>query len=171
MSNISFGLAPQTRRVLNSVFLYHAVKAGLDSAIVNAREITPYTEIDEKERKLVEDLIFNTHPNALSDLISHFENISQDSTSQKKKVDVDPSWSAGKRSNFRIINRLKDGIQNDVVSAIAEKLSDQDLLIDNDGILSINASKEITHQGAIQTLNEDLLPAMKIVGDKFGAGE
>ena len=171
LSNISFGLAPQTRRVLNSVFLYHAVQAGLDSAIVNAREITPYTEIDEKERKLVEDLIFNTHPNALSDLISHFENISQDSTSQKKKVDVDPSWPAGKRSNFRIINRLKDGIQNDVVSAIAEKLPDKDLLIDNDGILSINASKEITHQGAIQTLNEDLLPAMKIVGDKFGAGE
>ena len=171
LSNISFGLAPQTRRVLNSVFLYHAVQAGLDSAIVNAREITPYTEIDEKERKLVEDLIFNTHSNALSDLISHFENISQDSTSQKKKVDVDPSWPAGKRSNFRIINRLKDGIQNDVVSAIAEKLPDKDLLINNDGILSINASKEITHQGAIQTLNEDLLPAMKIVGDKFGAGE
>jgi len=171
LSNISFGLAPQTRRVLNSVFLYHAVQAGLDSAIVNAREITPYTEIDEKERKLVEDLIFNTHPNALSDLISHFENISQDYTLQKKKVDVDPSWSAGKRSNFRIINRLKDGIQNDVVSAIAEKLPDKDLLIDNDGILSINASKEITHQGAIQTLNDDLLPAMKIVGDKFGSGE
>jgi len=171
LSNISFGLAPQTRRVLNSVFLYHAVQAGLDSAIVNAREITPYTEIDEKERKLVEDLIFNTHSNALSDLISHFENISQDSTSQKKKVDVDPSWPAGKRSNFRIINRLKDGIQNDVVSAIAEKLPDKDLLTDKDGILSINASKEITHQGAIQTLNEDLLPAMKIVGDKFGAGE
>ena len=171
LSNISFGLAPQTRRVLNSVFLYHAVQAGLDSAIVNAREITPYTEIDEKERKLVEDLIFNTHPNALSDLISHFENISQDPTSQKKKIDVDPSWPAGKRSNFRIINRLKDGIQNDVVSAIAEKLPDKDLLTDNDGILSINASKEITHQGAIQTLNEDLLPAMKIVGDKFGAGE
>jgi 5-methyltetrahydrofolate--homocysteine methyltransferase len=171
LSNISFGLAPQTRRVLNSVFLYHAVQAGLDSAIVNAREITPYTEIDEKERKLVEDLIFNTHTNALSDLISHFENISQDSTSQKKKVDVDPSWPAGKRSNFRIINRLKDGIQNDVVSAIAEKLPGNDLLIDNDGILSINASKETTHQGAIQTLNEDLLPAMKIVGDKFGSGE
>ena len=100
LSNISFGLAPQTRRVLNSVFLYHAVQAGLDSAIVNAREITPYTEIDEKERKLVEDLIFNTHPNALSDLISHFENISQDPTSEKKKVDVDPAWPAGKRSKL-----------------------------------------------------------------------
>jgi len=171
LSNISFGLAPQARRVLNSVFLYHAVQYGLDSAIVNAREITPYTEIDEKEKKLVEDLIFNKSQNALAELITHFENITQDSTSKTKKIDVDPSWSAAKRANFRIINRLKDGIENDVVSAIAEKLPDENLITENDGILSINAGKEITHQGAIQTLNDDLLPAMKIVGDKFGAGE
>ena len=171
LSNISFGLAPQARRVLNSVFLYHAVQNGLDSAIVNAREITPYTEIDEKEKKIVEDLIFNKHPNALSDLITHFENQTQDSSSKTKKVDVDPTWPAGQRSNFRIINRLKDGIENDVVSAIVEKLSQKDILVDNDGVLSINATKEVTHQGAIQTLNDDLLPAMKIVGDKFGAGE
>lgn len=171
LSNISFGLAPQARRVLNSVFLYHAVQYGLDSAIVNAREITPYTEIDEKEKKLVEDLIFNKSQNALAELITHFENITQDSTSKTKKIDVDPSWSAAKRANFRIINRLKDGIENDVVSAIAEKLPDENLITENDGILSINAEKEITHQGAIQTLNDDLLPAMKIVGDKFGAGE
>jgi len=171
LSNISFGLAPQARRVLNSVFLYHAVQYGLDSAIVNAREITPYTEIDEKEKKLVEDLIFNKSQNALAELITHFENITQDSTSKTKKIDVDPSWSAAKRANFRIINRLKDGIENDVVSAIAEKLPDENLITEKDGILSINAGKEITHQGAIQTLNDDLLPAMKIVGDKFGAGE
>ena len=171
LSNISFGLVPQARRILNSVFLYHAVQNGLDSAIVNAREITPYTEIDEKEKKIVEDLIFNKHPNALSDLITHFENVSQDSSSKTKKVDVDPTWAAGKRANFRIINRLKDGIENDVVSAIAEKLEQSNLIQDNDGILSINAEKEVTHQGAIQTLNDDLLPAMKIVGDKFGAGE
>tara|TARA_Y100000590_G_scaffold139272_1_gene159452 strand:- start:216 stop:2714 length:2499 start_codon:yes stop_codon:yes gene_type:complete len=171
LSNISFGLVPQARRVLNSVFLYHAVQNGLDSAIVNAREITPYTEIDENEKKIVEDLIFNKNPNALSELITHFENTTQSSASQTKKVDVDPSWLAGKRANFRIINRLKDGIENDVVSAIAEKLSDQNLLEDNDGVLSINAEKQVTHQGAIQTLNDDLLPAMKIVGDKFGAGE
>ena len=65
LSNISFGLVPYARKILNSVFLYHAVKAGLDTAIVNAKEIIPYGEIDEKERKLAEDLIFNTHPNAL----------------------------------------------------------------------------------------------------------
>src|SRR3972149_4292164 len=58
LSNISFGLTPYARKILNSVFLYHAVKAGLDCAIVNAKEIIPYGEIDEKEKKLAEDLIF-----------------------------------------------------------------------------------------------------------------
>ena len=171
LSNISFGLAPYARKILNSVFLYHAVKTGLDTAIVNAKEIIPYGEIDEKEKKLAEDLVFNTHPNALSDLITYFENAGPQSGTASKKVDVDPSWPAGKRANFRIVNRLKDGIQNDVVSAIAEKLGKNDLIKDTDGVLSLDASQEVTHDGAIKTLNEDLLPAMKEVGDKFGAGE
>ena len=171
LSNISFGLAPYARKVLNSAFLYHAVKTGLDTAIVNAKEIIPYGEIDEKEKKLAEDLIFNTHANALSDLITYFENAGPQSGTASKKVDVDPSWPAGKRANFRIVNRLKDGIQNDVVSAIVEKLGKNDIIKNTDGILSIDAPKEITHDSAIKTLNEDLLPAMKEVGDKFGAGE
>ena len=171
LSNISFGLAPYARKVLNSAFLYHAVKAGLDSAIVNAKEIIPYGEIDEKEKKLVDDLIFNTHPDALSDSIAYFENVGSKIGTASKKVDVDPSWPAGKRANFRIVNRLKDGIQNDVVSAIAEKLGKNDIIKDTDGILSLDASKEVTHDSAIRTLNEDLLPAMKEVGDKFGSGE
>ncbi len=171
LSNISFGLTPYARKIVNSVFLYHAVKAGLDCAIVNAKEIIPYGEIDEKEKKLAEDLIFNKHSDALSNLITYFEKAGQQSTTTSKKVDIDPSWDAGKKSNFRIVNRLKDGIQNDVVTAIAEKISKTDLLIEKDGKLSLNASKEITHEGAIKTLNENLLPAMKEVGDKFGAGE
>ena len=170
LSNISFGLVPYARKILNSVFLHHAVKAGLDAAIVNAKEIVPYGEIDEKERKLVEDLIFNTHPDALSDLITHFEKINPKTTSTKK-VDVDPTWNPGKRANFRIINRLKDGIQKDVVESIADKISKSDLLVEKNGTLELNAPKEVTHDGAIKTLNEDLLPAMKEVGDKFGAGE
>ena len=171
LSNISFGLTPYARKILNSVFLYHAVKTGLDTAIVNAKEIVPYGEIDEKEKKLAEDLIFNIHPDALSDLITYFEKTGQQGTTASKKVDVDPSWSPGKRANFRIVNRLKDGIQNDVVSAIAEKLGKNEIIRDNDGVLSLDAAPEITHDGAIRTLNEDLLPAMKEVGDKFGAGE
>jgi len=171
LSNISFGLSPYARKVLNSVFLYHAVKTGLDTAIVNAKEIIPYGEIDEKEKKLAEDLIFNTHSNALSDLITYFENAGPQSSAASKKVDVDPSWSAGKRANFRIVNRLKDGIQNDVVFAIAEKLGKNDIVKDTDGTLSLDLPKESTHDGAIKTLNKDLLPAMKEVGDKFGSGE
>ncbi len=171
LSNISFGLSPYARKVLNSVFLYHAVKVGLDTAIINAKEIIPYGEIDEKEKKLAEDLVFNAHPNALSELISYFEKAGPQSSTASKKVDVDPSWPPGKRANFRIVNRLKDGIQNDVVSAIAEKLGKNEILKDTNGILSLDATKEITHDGAIRTLNEDLLPAMKEVGDKFGAGE
>ena len=171
LSNISFGLMPYARKVLNSVFLYHAVKIGLDSAIVNAKEIIPYGEIDIKEKKLAEDLIFNTHPDALSDLISYFENVGTKSTTASKKVDVDPTWPPGKRAHFRIVNRLKDGIQNDVVSAIADKLGKTDLIKNTDGILSLDLPKDVTHASAIKTLNEDLLPAMKEVGDKFGSGE
>ncbi len=171
VSNISFGLVPYARKILNSVFLYHAVKSGLDCAIVNAKEIIPYSEIDEKERKLAEDLIFNNHSNALSDLITYFEKASPTSTTDSKKIELDPSWSSGKRSYIRIVNRLKDGIENEVVSAIAEKIPQKNLIKENNGALSIDASKEITHDAAIQTLNEDLLPAMKEVGDKFGAGE
>ena len=171
LSNISFGLAPYARKILNSIFLYHAVKIGLDTAIVNAKEIIPYGEIDEKEKKLAEDLIFNTHPNALSDLITYFENAGPQSGTVSKQVDVDPLWPAGKRANFRIVNRLKDGIQNDVVSAIAEKLGNADGIKNSEGLLSLDLPKEITHDAAIKTLNEDLLPAMKEVGDKFGSGE
>ncbi|MEK0330085.1 MAG: dihydropteroate synthase, partial [Nitrosopumilus sp.] len=171
LSNISFGLAPYARKIINSIFLYHALKSGLDTVIVNAKEIVPYGEIDEKERKLTEDLIFNTHPNALSELITYFENVGSQSGTTVKKVDVDPSWPPGKRAYFRILNRLKNGIQNDVVSAIADKLGKTELIKESDGILSLDAPQEITHDGAIRTLNEDLLPAMKEVGDKFGAGE
>jgi 5-methyltetrahydrofolate--homocysteine methyltransferase len=164
LSNISFGLVPTARKVLNSVFLYHAVKAGLDAAIVNAKEIIPYTEIDENERKLVENLIFNSHQNALADVISYFEKAGSKEM-QTKKADVDPSWPAGKRVYFRIVNRLKDGIESDVIAAIAEKMPG----VFPDKISSL--PKQNTHTAAIQTLNDDLLPAMKEVGDRFGAGD
>jgi len=169
LSNISFGLAPHARKILNSVFLYHAVKHGLDSAIVNSREIVPYGEIDERERRLAEDLIFNSRPDALSDLIAHFEKTAPRASDSAKK-EADPSWPAGRRANFRIVNRLKDGIENDVVAAIAEKISRPDSLAGGES-LSLNEPREVTHDGAIATLNEDLLPAMKEVGDRFGAGE
>ncbi|HJW18977.1 MAG TPA: dihydropteroate synthase [Candidatus Nitrosotalea sp.] len=171
LSNVSFGLAPRARKTLNAVFLYHAVKYGLDTVIINPKDVIPYTEIDDKEKKLAEDLIFNKHQNALADFITYFENTKGTAQTAAKKVDVDPTWPAGKRANFRIVNRLRDGIENDVVSAIAEKITDKFNLVEKDGRLEIAAPKNLTHKAAIVTLNEDLLPAMKEVGDKFGSGE
>ena len=73
VSNLSFGLAPQARPVLNSVMLYHCVQAGLDMAIVNPAQVKPYAEIDNNERELAEDLIFNRRADALQRYIEHFE--------------------------------------------------------------------------------------------------
>ena len=171
LSNVSFGLAPHARKILNAIFLYHAVKYGLDTVIINPKDVIPYIEIGEKEKNLAEDLIFNKHQNALADFISYFENSKGTTQAATKKVDVDPTWPAGKRANFRIVNRLRDGIENDVVNAIAEKITAKFNLVQKDGRFEIDAAKDLTHQAAILTLNEDLLPAMKEVGDKFGSGE
>ena len=73
LSNVSFGLPVAARKIVNSTFLHHAIKAGLDCVIINAKDVMPYAEIDSVQRKLAEDLIFNTHPNALAELISYFE--------------------------------------------------------------------------------------------------
>ena len=59
VSNVSFGVSPGARAVLNSVFLHHCVEAGLDLAMVNPNHITPYNEIPENERELTDDLVFN----------------------------------------------------------------------------------------------------------------
>jgi 5-methyltetrahydrofolate--homocysteine methyltransferase len=65
VSNVSFGLTPGARSVLNSVFLHHCVQAGLDAAIVNPAHVTPYAEIPPDERQLADDLVFNKRPDAL----------------------------------------------------------------------------------------------------------
>ncbi|ABK77567.1 methionine synthase I, cobalamin-binding domain [Cenarchaeum symbiosum A] len=170
LSNISFGLSPYARKILNSVFLYHAVQNGLDCAIVNAREITPYAEIGPEDRKAAEDLIFNKDADALSRLISRFEGRDA-GPSAGAGPEVDPSWPAGKRCNFRIVNRLKDGIKDDVVQAISERSPGAGAPKKTDDGLVLDDPADVTHAGAIATLNEDLLPAMKEVGDKFGSGE
>src|SRR5262249_41898411 len=75
VSNISFGLAPQVRQVLNSVFLHHAIEAGLDAAIVNARKILPLYKIDEKGRELARQLVFDERKpgfDPLTALMAHY---------------------------------------------------------------------------------------------------
>ena len=72
LSNISFGLPSNARKIINSVFLHHALKAGLDIVIINAKDIIPIGEIKEEQIKLAEDLIFNRNASALSYLIYYF---------------------------------------------------------------------------------------------------
>ena len=191
LSNISFGLDPAARRVINSAFLHHAVVRGLDSAIVNAREIVPYAQLDEAERRLADDLVFNRSPDALPRLIDHFEagggRGGGGGGGRARGPEVDPSWPAGRRARFRIVNRLKDGLREDVVEAIAAKIGreasvrprkrdgEEDAAAAGGGggkaAVLLDEPPEATHEGAIRTLNEDLLPAMKEVGDLFGSGQ
>ncbi len=174
LSNISFGLPPNARKIINSVFLHHALKAGLDTVIINAKDIIPIGEIKEEQIKLAEDLIFNRHANALSDLIYYFENKNVIVTKNDQKLEeIDKDWSFDKRCYYRIVNRIKEGIEADVVGAIAGKLEKKlDVNVENiQKEEMLRQHPELTHEAAVQILNEVLLPAMKEVGDKFGAGE
>jgi 5-methyltetrahydrofolate--homocysteine methyltransferase len=178
LSNVSFGLAPNIRKIVNSIFLHHALLAGLDAVIVNAKDIIPYHDIDSQHRTVAEDLIFNRSPNALAKLISYFERVSTGSDIASKKVELDPSWQASTRCHFRILHRLKDGIESDVRESINDgiyaKLVQINSAEPNKIIkkrLTDDAPKQLVHEAAVDTLNSVLLPAMKEVGDKFGAGQ
>lgn len=174
LSNISFGLPSNARKIINSVFLQHALKAGLDTVIINAKDIIPIGEIKEEQIKLAEDLIFNRHANALSDLIYYFENKNATVTRNEQRLEeINKDWSFDKRCYYRIVNRIKDGIEDDVVGSISDKLGKK-LKAKTENIQKeemLRKHPELAHDAAVETLNEVLLPAMKEVGDKFGAGE
>lgn len=169
LSNVSFGLDPYPRRVVNSVFLYHAVQSGLDCVIANPGDLIPYIDVPEGVRRAAEDLIFNKKPDALESYLNACVDADIGNTG-KPEPEVDPAWPAAKRANYRIINQLKGGIEQDVVLAIADNMKNP--LVRNDGHhLRIDTDTCHTHEAAISVLNDSLLPAMKTVGDKFGAGE
>ena len=144
VSNVSFGVAPRSRAVLNSVFLHHCVEAGLDLAMVNPNHITPYGEINEHERALADDLVFNRREDALERFIAHFE--SQTAEAEDEKADPTAGMEPEQALHFHILRRKKEGVEQWVERSV-EKI------------------------GAVPTLNDVLLPAMKEVGDLFGAGE
>ncbi|HEX5224104.1 MAG TPA: homocysteine S-methyltransferase family protein [Solirubrobacteraceae bacterium] len=145
VSNVSFGVSPGARAVLNSVFLHHCVQAGLDLAMVNPNHITPYGEISEQERELADDLVFNRREDALERFIAHFESKGEEE-SDEAAGDPTDGMEPEEALHFHILRRRREGVE-DWIDRSVEKI------------------------GAVPTLNEVLLPAMKEVGDKFGAGE
>src|SRR5450755_3857981 len=145
VSNVSFGVGLPARSVLNSVFLHHCVEAGLDLAMVNPNHITPYSEIPENERELADDLVFDRREDALEQFIAHFEakGVTEDEGQQADPTDgMEPEEAL----HFHILRRKREGVEDQIDRSV-EKI------------------------GALPTLNDVLLPAMKEVGDKFGAGE
>jgi 5-methyltetrahydrofolate--homocysteine methyltransferase len=144
VSNVSFGVGLPARSVLNSVFLHHCVEAGLDLAMVNPNHITPYAEIPDVERELADDLVFNRRDDALERFIAHFE--AKGPVEAEDKVDPTEGMEPEQALHFHILRRKKEGVEEWIDRSV-EKI------------------------GAVPTLNQVLLPAMKEVGDKFGAGE
>jgi 5-methyltetrahydrofolate--homocysteine methyltransferase len=147
LSNVSFGFSPHARKILNSVFLYHAVHYGLDTAILNPNEIVPFSQLTKEDIKICEDLLFFKHPEASANFIGYFENkkpvkgaSKEDTKSMLKKMNPEP------RIHFQIVNRISENIED----SLAEILKTRN---------------------AVDTINNILLPAMKDVGEKFGAGE
>ena len=153
VSNVSFGLSQASRKVLNSVFLYHAGLAGLDMAIVNPAHIKPYAEISAEERELAEALIFNKTDDALANLIAYFDQHAADASDEQHKEDIFSTLEPAPRLQARILKRQKQGVEEDI-----------------DEILALNPNRS-NGEKAVEILNDVLLPAMKEVGDRFGAGE
>jgi 5-methyltetrahydrofolate--homocysteine methyltransferase len=145
ISNVSFGVGKAARGVLNSVFLYHCVQAGLDMAIVNPAHITPYAEIPEEQRKIANDLIFNTDEDALPRFIQYFEQ-NDVAVGGAEQIDPTEDMTSEEALHWQIVHRKKERIE--------ERIDDS-----------------LTRQDAVGVLNNVLLPAMKEVGDKFGSGE
>ena len=145
VSNVSFGLDPAARYVLNSVFLHHCVEAGLDSAIVNPAHITPYAEISTEQRALADDLVFNRRPDALQRFIDGFSSATE-LAARSEKEDPTAGMSPEQRVHWMVLHRKKEGIED---------------ALDAAGV----------RENPVAVLNTVLLPAMKEVGDKFGAGE
>jgi 5-methyltetrahydrofolate--homocysteine methyltransferase len=147
VSNVSFGLTPEARGVLNSVFLHHCVQAGLDAAIVNPAHIRPYAEISAGERELADDLVFNKRPDALQRFIEYFSSVGGGgAAAQVEKEDPTAGMTPNEKIHWMILHRKKEGIEEQLDAA---------------GV----------REHPVKVLNEVLLPAMKEVGDKFGAGE
>ncbi|MCL5998346.1 MAG: methionine synthase [Chloroflexi bacterium] len=149
VSNVSFGLKPTARAAINSVFLHHAVQAGLDMAIVNPSHITPYAEIPVEQRQLIDDLIFDRDEDALPRVIAHFETSGSTAAMGERsgaRADATEGMSVEEKLHWHILHRKKDGVE---------------ALID----------AAVSMHDPVWVLNNVLLPAMKEVGDKFGAGE
>ncbi|KQZ86178.1 methionine synthase [Microbacterium sp. Root166] len=155
VSNVSFGLNPAARSVLNSVFLHEAAEAGLDSGIIDAAKIVPLASVPEEQRKVALDLVWdrreydadgNITYDPLARMLDVFAGVDTAALRDQRAAEL-ASLPVGARLERRIIDGEGKGLEADLDLARA------------DGITPL------------QIINDHLLEGMKIVGERFGSGE
>ena len=154
VSNVSFGLNPAARVVLNSVFLHECVQAGLDSAIVHPSKITPMVRIDERQKQVALDLIYDRRTfegdectyDPLQEFLQMFDGVEL-ATSKNARAEALAALPLFDRLQRRIVEGEKVGLENDL--------------------------REAMEQGTppLEIINSYLLEGMKEVGELFGKGE
>jgi len=145
LSNVSFGLNPAARQVLNSVFLHECQQAGLDAAIVHAARILPVAKIDPAHLEICLDLIYDRRRadyDPLQALLAAFENAAIDSGPAEDRS----GWTVERRLEQRIVDGDRNGLPADLDEAMAGGLE------------------------PLRIVNDVLLAGMKTVGDLFGSG-
>ncbi|HEX4776020.1 MAG TPA: homocysteine S-methyltransferase family protein, partial [Acidimicrobiia bacterium] len=145
LSNVSFGLKPAIRHVLNSVFLHECMQAGLDAAIVHAARIMPMHRIDEKAREAALDLVYDRRRDGydpLTELMSLFEGVDAGAVEKEDRS----GWPVEERLKHRIIDGDRDGLEADL-------------------------DEQLQARPALSVINDVLLEGMKVVGELFATGE
>ena len=148
LSNISFGLNPAARIVLNSVFLNECVNAGLDSAIVHASKILPMNRIDDEQRQVALDMVYDRRRDGydpLQKFMELFEGVDAASMREEKAAEL-LGLPLFERLKRRIIDGERNGLEADLDEALEER-------------------------PALEIVNDTLLDGMKVVGELFGSGE
>jgi 5-methyltetrahydrofolate--homocysteine methyltransferase len=155
VSNVSFGLNPAARSVLNSVFLHEAVAAGLDSAIVNAAKIVPLASVPDDRRKVALDLVWdrreydaegNLSYDPLAAMLDLFDGVDSAALKDQRAAEL-AALPVGERLERRIIDGEAKGLEADLDLARAGGMS------------------------ALAIINDHLLAGMQVVGARFGSGE
>jgi 5-methyltetrahydrofolate--homocysteine methyltransferase len=145
LSNVSFGLKPAARHVLNSVFLHECREAGLDAAIVHAARIVPLHRIDDAQREAALDLIYDRRREGfdpLTEFMALFEGVEASAVEREDRS----GWPVEERLKHRIIDGDRDGLETDL-------------------------AEQLQSMAALDIVNNVLLDGMKVVGDLFGSGQ
>ncbi len=155
VSNVSFGLNPAARSVLNSVFIHEATQAGLDSAIVDAAKIVPLASIPDEQRKVALDLVWdrreydadgNITYDPLAVMLDVFAGVDTAALRDQRAAEL-AALPVGERLERRIIDGEAKGLEAD---------------------LDLARSNGVT---PLEIINDHLLEGMKVVGERFGSGE